>query len=61
MLDSLNLTEEEQTRYVTLDGEQRKVVAIPLIDLGFRDEELVHEAVLSAMGYGEEDLPVVTA
>lgn len=61
VLDSLNLTEEQQTRYVTFDGEKRKVVAIPLIDLGFKDEERVHTAVLSAMGYGEEDLPIVAA
>lgn len=30
---------------------------IPADDMGFATEEAVHDTILAAMGYGEEDLP----
>jgi len=61
VLSSMNRTVEQQRRTLRIGEETVSVVAIPLIDIGFKGEDRVHDAILKAMGYGEEDGPTTIA
>ena len=57
VLSQLNLTPESQRRTLVIDCKEHTAMAIPLIDIGFMDEDRIHDAILKGMGYGEDNLP----
>lgn len=54
VLNRLGLEPEHQRVTLNISGEEVTCLKIPLVDIGFVDEDSIHDAILAAMGYAEE-------